>query len=475
MQISTKTPPPQPVPAAGQTAGQAAESPLYSIGYGALLLLLFIVFSRMAETIAVVTGANLRLAMGLLLISIGVAVIQRDAIRRCRNRTGILLFVLTAWFLFCVPTSVHKGGSVRYLLTVWASTLITAICVLIYPSNTASLRRILYAISAGILLVTFARTDEASVFTLGALGNPNLYGQHLLYGVPFLALPIVRNGLASIKSVIAAACAAVLIVKVLNTGSRASLIAIFILGLVFFANLPVLKKLLAIVCMIPAVAIVLIALPEQARQRYGTIFSSDGIAHTTEETSAIESGNARRRHLEQSIDLTIRNPIFGVGPGMFPVASASYSAELGEKAFWKETHNSFTQISSETGLIGLILYLAMLLSATASLWHSARVTRRAPPGSELQEAGQIANMLLISMLAIVVTGMFSSSAYLQYFPLLCAFAAVIARIVEANSVPVASRPRPSPTRPQQPKLFPTPVQNSMPGRGLSPRPFQGES
>lgn len=472
--------PPSPqtaVPNGATAAAAASQTPLYYLGFTALLLLLFVVFSRLAETIAVLIGANLRISMTLLLVSTAVAVVQRDAIRRLRGGAGFYLILLTGWFFLCVPTSVHKGGSVRHLTSYWITSVLAAFCVLVYPNTTASLRRILYAITAGVLLVGFARS-ESSVFTLGALGNPNLYSQHLLYGVPFLFLPLARNGVASFKGIIAAACISLLVVKVLYTGSRASLIAVAILGFVFFLSLPVMQKLIAVACVIPLAAAALLTMPEQAWQRYSTLFSQDEtIAHTEEEISAIESANARKRHLEQSIDLTIRNPILGVGPGMFAVASADYSKELGERAYWKETHNSFTQISSESGLTGLLLYLAMLFSAVLTLWKGIRLTRRAPRGSELESAGQIAVMLLFSMLAMIITGAFSSSAYLHYFPLLCAFATVTARIIDDNRAPAGQRPPVLAARSPQPgmRLRPAAAQRSLPNFGLPAAPYRRQN
>ena len=473
-----------PLPPLTQTASAngaagavtANHTLVYDLGFSALLLLLFVVFSRMAEALAVMIGVNLRISMTLLLVCTAIAVLQPDAIRRLCTGAGFYLILLTGWFLLCVPTSVHRGGSVSHLTSYWLTSVLPAFCVLVYPNNTASLRRLLYTITAGVLLVGFARSDS-SVFTLGALGNPNLYAQHLLFGVPFLFFPLVRNGVASFKGIIAAVVISLLVLKVLDTGSRASLIAVAILGFGLFLFLPVMKKMIAIACAIPLTAAALLSLPEQAWQRYSTLFSQEDniyISYTDQQLSAIESAKARRRHLDQSIDLTIRNPLLGVGPGMFPVASADYSKEVGQRADWKETHNSFTQISSETGLTGLLIYLSMLFFAIVKIWNGIRLTRQAPRGSELESAGQIAVILLFSMLAMIITGAFSSSAYLPYFPLLCAFATVTMRIIKDNRPPAGHRsPVVAATAPQpRMGLRPAPVQRSLSGFGLPTDPYR---
>jgi len=65
----------------------------------------------------------------------------------------------------------------------------------------------------------------------------------------------------------------------------------------------------------------------------------------------------------RSIQLTFEHPILGVGPGEFMDAEAEEAAVAGKKAMWHFTHNSYTELSSETGLPGLGLSLCRKIVA----------------------------------------------------------------------------------------------------------------
>ena len=67
--------------------------------------------------------------------------------------------------------------------------------------------------------------------------------------------------------------------------------------------------------------------------------------------------DARRELLTESIRVTMHHPLFGVGPGNFQAYTQS----------WHVTHNTYTELSSETGLPGLGLFLAILLLTFRSL------------------------------------------------------------------------------------------------------------
>src|SRR6185437_3589419 len=62
------------------------------------------------------------------------------------------------------------------------------------------------------------------------------------------------------------------------------------------------------------------------------------------------SMDARRDLLMESIRVTLQHPIFGVGPGNFQAYTKS----------WHVTHNTYTELSSETGIPGLALFLTIL-------------------------------------------------------------------------------------------------------------------
>ena len=59
----------------------------------------------------------------------------------------------------------------------------------------------------------------------------------------------------------------------------------------------------------------------------------------------------------------VNHPLFGVGPGNFQVAQnwSLHHAVDDPCGLWHVTHNSYTELSCEMGIPGLMIYLIFLL------------------------------------------------------------------------------------------------------------------
>ena len=181
------------------------------------------------------------------------------------------------------------------------------------------------------------------------------------------------------------------------------------------------------------------------------------VSDDTLRESAVESVASRKEVLRQSVRLTLLNPFFGVGPGMFAVANADDAKERGKRTHWLETHNAYTQVSSECGLPALGFYLTALLSC---IFGTTSVYRKFRNGQEprQKEIAAMAFALRASLVAFSVTALFSSVAYQSLFPglagLTVAFMASVREDLEllrtgqAAPVPMqAARPSRLPQRP----------------------------
>src|SRR5208282_4132573 len=155
------------------------------------------------------------------------------------------------------------------------------------------------------------------------------------------------------------------------------------------------------------------------RVRLGASVESD--VSTLESQSASASQVQRKALLIKSLVVTAQHPLFGVGAGNFQVVSG----------MWHETHNSYTQMSSEAGLPALILYLMILWRAFANV---GQATQRASAG---KEELLWARALRASLLGFVVGSAFGSVAYLFFPYFLVAYTSILASIVSPDdgSVP----------------------------------------
>jgi O-antigen ligase len=116
-----------------------------------------------------------------------------------------------------------------------------------------------------------------------------------------------------------------------------------------------------------AVAAGLVFLPSYLKVRFTTLFTKqDATQLTLKERMRlggdIGSSETREMLLWQAIQMTGEHPIVGVGPGVFgDVAWGERKASSGVPGGLLVSHNTYTQMSSETGIPGFLCFMATLL------------------------------------------------------------------------------------------------------------------
>src|SRR2546422_9957228 len=102
--------------------------------------------------------------------------------------------------------------------------------------------------------------------------------------------------------------------------------------------------------------------------------------------------------------------------------------QYGKGFKWSAAHNAFIEIGAEIGVLGLILFVALLVAAFRTL----SAVRRGPS----DEATLVAQALTASLVGFVVTGMFLSQAYSANFYALLGMTLALARIASPRRVAV---------------------------------------
>ena len=132
---------------------------------------------------------------------------------------------------------------------------------------------------------------------------------------------------------------------------------------------------------------------------------------------AAGSAESRWALLKDSVWLTVTNPIFGVGPGMFPVAQNTLDVDRGRpKGQWHQTHNSYTQISSEMGIPGLLLFMAAIVLSFKSLRSISNIQQTGPEVDDLKTMAACCRLSFITFCTMVF---FAPVAYEVTFPIFC--------------------------------------------------------
>jgi len=344
------------------------------------------------------------------------------------SRVGMLMVLFSAWAVATVPFSVWPGGSVATLKNKWFLAFAGFIIIVAPVITLEQCRRAMYALGGAATVIAFLTSIygrgsklEADRIRLwgGSLGNSNDLAAVLLMGAPFCLLMAMEPG-SKWRKFSGFAALLFIVPVVFQTGSRSGLLALLVLFLAYFRQASAAGKFKLAAAFGILVMVGMASTAETALRRFTVLRYNPNAEYSSKaEISAARSAEGRWQMLKQSVTLTLQNPIFGVGIGEFQVGSSRYSGEQGQKAAWKETHNTWTQISSETGFPGLFFYggaVVVCLRTANSIRKTARRRR-------LTSLYNMSLCLYLSLLGMVVLGMFSSLAYGPFIPIVLGVAA----------------------------------------------------
>jgi putative inorganic carbon (hco3(-)) transporter len=229
----------------------------------------------------------------------------------------------------------------------------------------------------------------------GPIGEMNFYAQIMLVLLP-LGLALVSSERNTVLRLLALGMVALVAAGVVLTFSRGAAVGFAVTTIVaILLRLVGRRQVLLIV----AGAALLLALFPAYVSRLATL----------DITEADASFQSRATENQSALLAFVDHPLIGVGPGVFPTYYREYIEDIGGRftGDTREAHNLYLGVAAETGLIGALAFLAMLLVTLRRLF----VVRRgaSPP------MGEMATALIISMLLFLSTSVFLHLAYERYF------------------------------------------------------------
>ncbi len=436
-----------PVRADGVTAAAFIEdprlaaqvnSPVRRLALYCALVFIFVRFSFLHEIIGVTTGVRSFLPPLFAVPAIFGMVFSGGLGRAFRYRTCLYWIVFIGWLILATLFSTWPGGSFQtmssYLQTQLPILFIIAGLVITWSEFKWVMYSIVLAGVVNELTARYMSNDVGGRLNLEivTIGNANDFAAQLLLILPifwfvsatpyiprlirFSMFPLIVFGLF----------------LALRTGSRGAVIGMAV-TYVFLTirSKGVLRLVLAISGPVTA-ALLFAMLPSILVERYSTLYTT-----TPQSEEAAESAQGRTYLLRRSVDLTLHNPLLGIGPGEFSNAEGAEGRKRGERRMSMETHNSYTQISSEAGVPALIFLVAGIISAYR---HGSKVRREARArGNPSIERAAFAVML--SFVLFCSCAFFLSLSYRFYFPVLTGLAlalSTVARYEFGSSSPMAT-------------------------------------
>ncbi len=320
---------------------------------------------------------------------------------------GRAMMWFTGWMVLCIPFATWKGGAFDQF-TIALQALVLIFFMTAFIRSIEDCYRVMYVIAlamtaVGILSLVIGGGREGSNRLGLGTGNDTLSDSNFLALFLIVGLPLIWFS-ASVKKGLMRVVMILAVIPVLagaaETGSRSGLLALGA-GIIFFLIFATMKQRIIIIgggliFFILAGAL----LPPNILGRFTTIFQ----AKSSAAEEAAESAETRKMLLGKSLDMTLHHPILGVGPGQFMVAEAREAMKAGHRGVWHYTHNSYTELSSECGIPGLIFYLAAFWRA----YRGLTPIRNRYPRASTRRAAMFVQM---AVLMAAIGAFFLSIAY----------------------------------------------------------------
>jgi O-antigen ligase len=400
-----------------------------TLAYRALLVFSFLYFTRPED---IIPGLNVipvsKISGGIALLALIVSLMGRKTKSKFPLELKALL-LLFAHLCLTIPFAYWRGGAFSTVFAKFSKGVIVALLVALIVETVQQLRTLLIVQAGAVAAMTWASVilhPGGLVRMQGVLGgifeNPNDLAVSIAVNWPLvLALMLMSRG-PIMKGLWALGLGGMLY-GVVATYSRSGSIAMLICFLVCVWEFAIrgrrIHLLVAAGILVVLSTVVVITTPHYLI-RMQSIFQGN-----IEGAGDRGSWEARRELLDDSIALTIQHPIFGVGPGNFPAVTES----------WHVTHNTYTELSCETGLPGLFLFLFILALAFRNL----RRVRKMRSYKENQEVQLFASALWAGLAAYLVGAVFSSTEYTLFPYFMVAYTSALYRIASTMTETSSAR------------------------------------
>jgi O-antigen ligase len=292
-----------------------------------------------------------------------------ERVRELRRLARPLALLLT-WTGLSLTWSVSVRDGAIELLAFWIPFTLLAICVARLPWDELGLR-VLYGIAVamgvGFAIVGIYQYETRNVFqnpkviTANAYAplfrvnsvfwDPSVYGRFLVIAMLPSVVLLARRRLGRLTA-LAAAAIAVTWIGLLLSFSQSSFAALLVVaagGLFLFWRW---RSLIVVACAAALLAGIAVAQP-QVRNSLKH--------HTVHQLNGLSSGRASL--VAQGIKIARAHPVRGVGVGGFKQAYAKRTHLPGKEPKKAASHNTAVTVAAETGFLGLLLYLWLLVAA----------------------------------------------------------------------------------------------------------------
>jgi O-antigen ligase len=336
-----------------------------------------------------------------------------------------ILWLLFIQMMLTVPFALWPGGALHNIIDKYAKGVVVTMLISMIVVTIGELRRLLWIQVSAVVFVTFASIvtrhyndgGRLSGVQESILSNPNDLAINIAISFPLcVAFMLQQKGFWKI---VWGASLGVLAVGVVLTSSRSGLLALIlsIVTIVWEYGIKGKRRSLVFATILVSILGFAIALSSSHyRARVASIVMGD-----VEGSGDSGSRAARLELLEKSAMVAATHPLFGVGPGCFPIV---------DKA-WHVAHNAYTEIAAEAGIPALILFLLAMRAAFKNI-ALLRISERYRDDEEFRLLTQA---LWAGLVGFMAGSFFASTEYNLYPYFVIGYTCAMVRIISASSSP----------------------------------------
>ncbi len=328
------------------------------------------------------------------------------------------LWLLLFQMALCVPFAIWRGGAFWTTFDL-SKGVIVAMLISMAVVKLWEIRRLLFIQVSAVALVTIIsilihhhnHDGRLTGIQDGILENPNDLAINIAISFPLaVAFMLHAKGL---KKALWGVALLFMALGIVMSYSRSGLLAFIFTLIVCIWEYGIKGKRMHIV-LVTAVAMVVGMGAALSTSHYRARVASI-ILGNIEGSGDKGSLEARKALLKKSLFVAATHPIFGVGPGCFPIIDSG----------WVVAHNTYTELAAEEGFLALILFL---LALGAALRNIARV-KKSQQYQENPEFRIFTQALWAGLVAYLIGAMFASTEYNMYPYFLLGYTCAMVRIM----------------------------------------------
>jgi len=261
----------------------------------------------------------------------------------------------------------------------------------------------------------------------GPLGVQNRFAQTLAMLLP-LALALFWSARSVKARLVALACFQLVGIGIALAFSRGAAVGVAFMFLCMLGMGYIrLRHLVVVGVMLVLVAL---AVPQYA-VRLSSLARVGDALELGSSTGFRNTDGATRSRLTEMLGAALAfadHPVMGVGPGMYREHYREYAERAGLKVKTtdRESHSLYLGLAAEHGLLGLLVFTAIVGVTFWELSRARRRWRRKHP-----ELANLAGGLLMALVGYLAIGFFLHFAYIRYFWLVMGLASAASRVAPA--------------------------------------------